>query len=337
MRPARAARPSRSVVPHATLSSRHGIIIGQAEGTGNVRQTGRAESDRWIGVALIIISAAAFGTLGIFARLSYADGATPLTVLMLRFALAAPIMLALMAFRRAPFPRGRTLVGLILMGGLGYVGQSFSYFTAVSLASPGLVALILYTYPAMVTILAALFLRERLSALTVTVVAVALAGTALTLGPAIATARTQPLGIVFALAAAIIYAVYIMVGSRITPRAGALPSSTVIIVAAAIVFGSAVAWRGPTFPASSAGWVAVAAIAVISTVLPIVTFFAGLARVGPTAAATFSTLEPVVTVLLAMLALADPLAPIQLVGGALILVAAVVLALARGPQKPAQG
>lgn len=300
-----------------------------------MRPRGRAASDRWVGVALIIISAAAFGTLGIFARLSYMDGAAPLTVLMLRFAFAAPIMLALMAFRRAPIPRGRVLIALILMGGLGYVGQSFSYFTAVSLASPGLVALILYTYPAMVTILAALFLRERLSALTVAVLVVALAGTALTLGPAIATARTQPLGIIFALAAAIIYAVYILVGSRITPQAGALPSSTVIIVMAAVVFGSVVAWRGPTFPSSSAGWIAIVAIALFSTVLPIVTFFAGLARVGPTAAATLSTIEPVVTVLLATLLLADPLAPIQLVGGALILAAAVVLALARSPQKPA--
>jgi drug/metabolite transporter (DMT)-like permease len=292
-------------------------------------------SQRWIGAMLIIISAGAFGTLGIFARLSYADGAEPLTVLMLRFALAGPIMLLLMALRRAPIPRGWTLAGLILMGGLGYVGQSFSYFTAVSLASPGLVALILYLYPAMVTVLAAVFLRERLSALTVSALVVALAGTALTLGPAIATAQNQPLGIIYALAGAIIYAIYILVGSRITPQAGALSSSTVIILAAAVVFGSVVAWRGPTFPSSPAGWGAIIAIAVISTVLPIVTFFAGLARVGATAASTLSTFEPVVTVLLAALVLADPLAPIQLVGGGLILLAAAVLALARSPQKSA--
>jgi drug/metabolite transporter (DMT)-like permease len=82
----------------------------------------------------------------------------------------------------------------------------------------------------------------------------------------------------------------------------------------------------------------VAAIALISTVLPIVAFFAGLARVGATAAATFSTLEPVVTVVLAALVLAQPLTPIQLVGGMLILVAAVVLAVARGRQRtPASG
>ncbi|HEY1389173.1 MAG TPA: DMT family transporter [Ktedonobacterales bacterium] len=298
----------------------------------------QAVSQRRIGAGLIILSAVGFGTLGIFARLSYADGADPLTVLTLRFALAAPIMLVLMALQRASIPRGGTLLGLVLMGGIGYVAQSFSYFTAVSLASPGLVALILYTYPAMVTVLAAVFLHERLTALTILVVVLALTGTALTLGPAIATAQSQPLGLVFALAGAIIYAVYILVGSRITPRAGALSSSTVIILSAAVVLGSVVAWRGPTFPTSSTGWIAVAAIALISTVLPIVAFFAGLARVGATAAATFSTLEPVVTVVLAALVLAQPLTPIQLVGGMLILVAAVVLAVARGRQRtPASG
>jgi drug/metabolite transporter (DMT)-like permease len=297
-----------------------------------VRHGARLASQRWVGVALILVSAAAFGTLGIFARLSYADGAEPLTVLLLRFALAGVVMLALMALRRGPIPRGWTLVGLILMGGVGYVGQSFSYFTAVSLASPGLVALLLYLYPAMVMILAALFLHERLNALTIAVLAVALVGAALTLGPAVASARTQPLGIAFALAAAVIYAIYILVGSRITPRAGALPSSTVIILSAAVVFGAAVAWRGPTFPASIDGWAAIVAIAVISTVLPIVTFFAGLARVGPTAAATLSTVEPAVTVLLAALILSDPLTPLQLAGGGLILVAAILLALARGPR-----
>jgi drug/metabolite transporter (DMT)-like permease len=279
---------------------------------------------------LIAVSAAAFGTLGIFARLIYADGAEPLTVLLLRFALAGPVMLALMAARRVPFPRGWTLLGLILMGALGYVGQSFSYFMALTLASPGLVALLLYLYPAIVTLLAALFLHERLTALKIGVLVVALAGTALTIGPATADGQARPLGVALAVAAALIYAVYILVGSRITPRAGALPSSTVIILSAAAVYGGVVAWRGPTFPASLAGWAWVVAIALVSTVLPIVTFFAGLARVGPSAAATLSTLEPVVTVALSALVLAEPFSPVQIGGGALILAAAVALALSRG-------
>jgi drug/metabolite transporter (DMT)-like permease len=55
-------------------------------------------------------------------------------------------------------------------------------------------------------------------------------------------------------------------------------------------------------------------------------FLAGLARVGATRAAIISTLEPATTVILAALLLGEDLGPVRLVGGGLILVAAVVVA-----------
>jgi drug/metabolite transporter (DMT)-like permease len=67
-------------------------------------------------------------------------------------------------------------------------------------------------------------------------------------------------------------------------------------------------------------------IAIISTVAAIILFFAGLERVGPTRASVLSTVEPVCTVLLAAALLGESVAPLQLVGGALILTAVVLLA-----------
>jgi drug/metabolite transporter (DMT)-like permease len=63
----------------------------------------------------------------------------------------------------------------------------------------------------------------------------------------------------------------------------------------------------------------------IATVLPVVTFLAGLERIGPTNAAMLSTLEPVVTVLLAAWLLGEGLQQITLLGGGLILVAVVLV------------
>jgi drug/metabolite transporter (DMT)-like permease len=83
---------------------------------------------------------------------------------------------------------------------------------------------------------------------------------------------------------------------------------------------------------SLAGYGWVAGIALVSTVGAIVLFFAGLKRVGPTAASILSTLEPVVTVVLAALAFGESLGPAQLLGGALVLAAAVVL---RAPARTA--
>ena len=73
------------------------------------------------------------------------------------------------------------------------------------------------------------------------------------------------------------------------------------------------------------GWLWLVALAVVSTVGAIVFFFAGLRRVGPTAAAILSTLEPVVTVALASAVFGESLGPMQLAGGTLVLLAAVAV------------
>lgn len=280
---------------------------------------------RGIGVALIAVSAAAFGALPIFAKLAYATGADPTAVLFARFALAGACMLAIMLGGSRRFPRGRLLGGLVLLGGVGYVGQSLSFFTAAQLVSAGLVSLLLYVYPAIVAVLAALLLGERMTTVKVAAIVVALAGTALTIGEA---GGGRPLGVALGLASALLYAGYIVAGSRVTPHAGALASSTVIILAAAGAYALLALVQRPAFPQSAGGWAAVAGLALVSTVVAIVAFFAGLERVGPADASTLSTLEPLVTVLLAAAVLGESVTGLQSVGGLLILTAVVVLARA---------
>lgn len=286
-----------------------------------MKDTSSTAAHRWMGVLLIVISAASFGALPIFIRLAYRTGADPTTLLVLRYSIAAVVMVAIMFARKTPLPRGRILLGLVLMGAVGYVGQSFAYFTALTMASASLVALLLYLYPAIVTMLSALFFKERLTAAKVGALTLALVGTALTIGPA---GSGRVAGILLAIAAAVIYSVYILVGSRIIPHASAIAASTTVITAAAAVYIGIVAVRGPTFPQTFSGWADIFAIALVSTVLPIVTFLAGLERVGPTKASTLSTFEPVMSVMLAILILGETISPLQVLGGALILAAVIV-------------
>ncbi len=286
-----------------------------------MKDTSSTAAHRWMGVLLIVISAASFGALPIFIRLAYRTGADPTTLLVLRYSIAAVVMVAIMFARKTPLPRGRILLGLVLMGAVGYVGQSFAYFTALTMASASLVALLLYLYPAIVTMLSALFFKERLTAAKVGALTLALVGTALTIGPA---GSGRVAGILLAIAAAVIYSVYILVGSRIIPHASAIAASTTVITAAAAVYIGIVAVRGPTFPQTFSGWADIFAIALVSTVLPIVTFLAGLERVGPTRASTLSTFEPVMSVMLAILILGETISPLQVLGGALILAAVIV-------------
>lgn len=285
-----------------------------------VDPAGRA---RLAGSICIVASAAGFGAMPIFGKLAYAEGVDLPSLLFLRFALAGGLLAVVMQMRALPWPRGSNLLLLIAMGGLGYVGQSFCYFAALQHASAGLTALLLYLYPAIVTVLSALLARRRLSLPRMLAVATALLGTGLAVGGSL---DGSVLGILLGVGAALIYSLYILVGERVTPVTGAMPSATVIMLSAAMVYGLMVFWQGPAFPYSSTAWAAVGGIALFSTVVAIIAFFAGMARLGAADAATLSTLEPVVTVVLAALFLGEAVGGWQLAGGAIILAAVIVLA-----------
>lgn len=276
---------------------------------------------RLIGILLIAISAASFGTLAIFGRFAYEDGMDIYTVLFLRFGLSASFMTVILILRKEHFPRGSILAQLVGMGALGYVGQSFSYLTAIKYASAGLVALLLYLYPIFVAILSVIFLHEKPTRVKTIALAIAFIGTLLTVGPA----GGQWTGILLAITAALIYSIYIIVGTNVMKHVSAVQSSTVIFASAGVVYGLLTFINGAHFPAGSSGWLTMLGIIVVSTIIPVVTFLAGLERVGPTNAAMLSTLEPVVTVLLAAWLFGEKLLPIVLLGGGLILAAVILL------------
>jgi len=285
--------------------------------------------NRLIGVLLIVVSAASFGTLAIFGRYAYADGMDTFTLLFLRFTISALLMGTLLFIRRESIPRGRILWQLVGMGALGYVGQSFSYLTAIQFASAGLVALLLYLYPAFVAILSTLFLKEKLTRPRIIALSLATLGAALTANPE--GGKWQ--GILLAISAAAIYSIYIIVGTGVMKQVSPVQSSTIIFASAGVVYGAATAINGAHFPQTASGWGAMGGVVIVATVIPVVSFLAGLKRIGPTNASMLSTLEPVVTVLLAAWLFGETLGLAALIGGALIL--AAVILLTRGEIYPA--
>lgn len=275
----------------------------------------------FVGVALIAVSAASFGAMAIFARSAYASGADIVGILWVRFVLAGLILLVATLATGHRFPRGRQLAAAAAMGGIGYVGQAMAYFSALEHASAGLVALLLYLYPMLVSVLAALFLGDRMTWRKAALLALSFAGTALTIGSGAGT----PLGIALGISAAVIYSIYITAGSRFLHGSDAIGSSAVVCLSAAAVLSVIAGYSPPRFPGSAGGWAALVAIAVVSTVVAIFAFFAGLKRVGASRAAVLLTLEPVVTIVLAAAFLGEALLPLQMVGGAMILAAAVLV------------
>lgn len=280
-------------------------------------------SDRWRGVMWVVLSAAGFGAMAIFAKLAYRDGVTLATMLFLRFAIAGALLAAWGLLHGMRWPRGRNLLWLLAMGGIGYVGQSFGYFAALQYASAGLVALLLYLYPAIVVVLSALIFGRRIGVARGWAVAVALAGTALTVGGDLV---SEPTGIVLGIAAAFIYSAYILAGEGVMPRVGPQAAATVVMLAAALVYGAMAFGGGLALPATATGWAAVLAIALFSTLLAILGFFKGMEKLGAADASTLSTLEPLITLALAALVLGEAVTALQLAGGGLIMAAVLYLA-----------
>jgi drug/metabolite transporter (DMT)-like permease len=219
------------------------------------------------------------------------------------------------------------------MGAIGYATQSGLFFTALERMDASLLALVLYTYPALVCAGAIALGRERASVRRGAALVAATAGAVLVLAGA-ASGSVDALATVMGLGAATTYTVYILVGERALAGIAVLPLTALVCTGAATSFLAAALVRGgPELGFGAAGWGWVAAIALVSTVGAILLFFAGLARVGPSRAAILSVLEPVVTVGLAAAAFGESLAAVQFVGAALVLAAVVVV---QWPERPAR-
>lgn len=290
----------------------------------------RAASNRIVqltGILYILASAACFGSMALFAHFAYADGASPGTLMFLRFSLGALLIGGWVVLRGIPLPRGRTLKGYAFLGFL-YALMAWSFFTALQYASSGLVALLLYTYPLFVAIIAAVIGIDRFGRIEAAALAIASLGLLLALGN---DTTGSPLGIALGLAAGAIYSIYIVTGSRLGKDTPPLAASFVVLTAGAACHALAGSVTGFAFPGGVTGWLGALAIGVFGAALAIGAFFAGLKRIGPTRASVLSTLEPLVTIALGATFLGERLAWPQLLGGAAILAAALLLALAPKP------
>jgi drug/metabolite transporter (DMT)-like permease len=150
----------------------------------------------------------------------------------------------------------------------------------------------------------------------------ALVGTALTIGPV---QGGQGSGVALGLGAALVYAVYILVSSRVT-GVGAFAMAAVVLSAAAVTTGGLAAATRPALPTSATAWLALVGVALLGTVVAVTAFFGALALIGPSDASVLSTVEPVVSVVVAGLVLGERLSATQVAGGAVVLLAVGVLA-----------
>jgi drug/metabolite transporter (DMT)-like permease len=328
--------------------------IGAVTEQGLARRSG-PPAHHLVGVALVLISAAAFGSGALLVQPLFAAGMDPLTVLFWRFTTAAlfgwAFLLASRRRRRSLRVLNTRRLAVLLFLGAMYVGNSFGFVAALEVVPITLVSIITYLYPAIVAVLATRFLRRLEGRRAWLALGISIVGITLTVG-GIPAGEVPPLwGLALAFANPVIYATWIILQARLAgerpqrarrrstvtiPPGEAeaavdapdpAPAAAIMTTATAVTFALLLIGRGGSLsPAAVPAdvWPALLGFGLVATAVAIQTFYAGVKRVGGARAALISTVEPVYTVVLAVLLFGERLTPMQLAGGALVIFAVVL-------------
>ena len=292
-----------------------------------------------LGAGLITLAAACFGTLGPLTRFADEAGVGSLALVAWRAGIGASAMLLLLLVLRGAGRRPLSLRDVsprerafVVAGGMANLVLNLAMFIAFVRIEIGLSLLIFYCYPALVAVASVVWFGDRLDRLRWSALALSMLGLVLTLTGSGGLGGMEPLGIGLSFIAALAQAFYVLAARH---GFGAIPP----VEAAATTMGLAALGYGAIALATSQlgnlaaplgsadALLPVLAAGSIGAAIPTLCFITGIRLLGAPRAAILATLEPVVGVALAAWLLNEQPAALQLVGGALILVAAVVLQL----------
>ena len=297
-------------------------------------------SSNLLGALLIVVAASSFGVLGPIARYADEAGVSSLTLVTWRAAVGAIVVLVFLALRAAggirlwkpwrELPR-RDLLLMSLSAPTNAL-LNLAMFIAFIRIGIALSLLIFYVYPALVALASVIWFGERLDRLRWAALAISMTGVVLVVAGAGDLGALDLLGIGLAAAAALAQMFYALAahhGFRAVPGAQAAASTMggaalIYLVIFALLgrlpeIGQPLASLAALWPVMVAG--------VIGAGLATVCFIAGIRLLGAPRATILSTLEPVVGVGLAAILFGTVPAVLQLIGGALIITAGIVLQL----------
>ncbi|MBC2725400.1 DMT family transporter [Desulfosporosinus sp.] len=283
-------------------------------------------------VLLVLISTLGFSFYPILGKVVFVGGASLSTVLFLRFTIAALIFWAIIISREG-FPRLPLKTWLVLwgMGGVGYSMMAGLYISSVLFIPASLAALLLYAYPVIVTVLAVLTKQEKFSIYKLIGLILSTFGLVLVLG--LAFNGINYVGVMLALGAAFVYAIYILIGNKVLETTTPLVSTTIISTSAALTYGViGLPIGGLTWNLSWGTWMGIGGIILFSTIIGMLTFFQGIKRIGATSASIISMTEPVMTVVLAVLIFNEHLTLMQTVGGIFVVIGGILAVLSPAPK-----
>jgi len=275
-------------------------------------------------VLAVAAAACIWGTLGIFAKALYAEGVSFEALVAVRAAVGWAAMVVFVLATRGASGLRVTRGDLRLLVPLGVFGVGafyLLYFFTVRESAVGTAAILLYSSPAFVVLLAWAFLGERLGASRVAALLLTFGGVALVAGAyAPGALEVRPLVLVTGLLSGLTYGLYSIFGKPVSGRlAPATVLSYALGIGAVLLLGAALPTLGTLWGLSPASYLLLLMLAVVHTALAFGLYTVGLGRMEAGQAAIVATIEPVVAGTLGVVLLGEALTLPKLLGALLVL------------------
>lgn len=293
------------------------------------------------GILLIIFAACSFGLIPLFAKFGYGGGLTPLSFSFFRSLFTTIILFAILRLRHRPIHISRQQsISLFKAGFFGYFLMMLTLFTSYNLMDTGIATTLHFIYPVATMAGAVIIFKEKpqmiqIGALAISLVGIFfLTGIDATMGSEAKTTHISIWGAILALISGFFYAYYILtvshgharsVGSMVQIFYISLFNSVTLLIAMGIT-------KTPFWPISLSGWFGAIMVSLVSSVLGMVAFQAGLKMIGATTATILSTFEVVTSLIVGVILLDESLSVFQIIGSGLIICSVTAVALSGDPE-----
>jgi DME family drug/metabolite transporter len=224
------------------------------------------------------------------------------------------------------------LLRCLLLGVLGVAVSNYFYYFAIQKTNVAAAIILQYTAPVWVLLYMVARGRQRATLQRVSSVALAVIGCAVAVGWVGGGRFTlNTAGVAAALVAAVAFAVYNVGGHDLLARHDHWRTLVFVLLGAAL-FWLAVnpPWKIVAAHYTGVEWLFLLVFAIVSVLVPYLFYFAGLRHLDATRAIVTSCLEPVFSILIAVVALGELVRPVQVAGITLVLLATVLVQMPSG-------
>ncbi len=300
-----------------------------------------AQRDVFLGVVFALLAAVGFSAKAILVKLAYLDSVDAVTLLALRMVFSVPFFIGVAVWAKRQHAAPLNTHDRLLVLGLGLIGyycSSFLDFLGLQYISAGLERLILFLYPTMTVILAAVLYKRTIGRKVIAAMLLSYAGIALVFLHDVGMNQGDAvlIGSALVFASTLSYSIYLVGAGHAIARIGAMRFTAYAMVVASIACVVQFVLMRPmsALDLPVRVYQLSIAMAIFSTVLPVFMLSFAIRRIGSGSASLIGTIGPVSTIYMAYVFLGEHISLLQVVGSALVLCGVLIISLSSKKEAP---